>query len=212
MRGKTHPRKEPGTSGFIQQVEQHGGHPALAVVVVGLHPRPVVAVGNAAFANIKPQQPRTALDGNGNLGVVDSGGARHHERNRQGHARRIHHPVAAQAAVGSGKLVSPGADHALSVGRLQSEPLQAGHHRIITGGQFVFGQKQGDVAVIPSCHALGREAGGPLRFLAHNGTIFRLAAGQQRERIQRTDDRVGMIGRLSDAFGQHRAALFEDAL
>ena len=58
VRAEAHVREELGALGFIHQVEQHGGHPALAVVFVGLHPRRVVTVGNASLADIEPQQPQ----------------------------------------------------------------------------------------------------------------------------------------------------------
>jgi len=73
VRAKAHVREEIGALGFVHEVEQHGGHAALAVALVGFHPRGVVAVGNACFADMEPQQPCAALVGAGNLGIVYSG-------------------------------------------------------------------------------------------------------------------------------------------
>jgi hypothetical protein len=42
---------------LAEQVEQHGRHAALAVVVVGLDPRVVVAVGDGTLVDVEPQQP-----------------------------------------------------------------------------------------------------------------------------------------------------------
>ena len=60
--GDAHAREEFRAFRFTEQVEQHGGHSALAVVLVVFDPGMMVAVGNSAFADVKAEQRGTAID------------------------------------------------------------------------------------------------------------------------------------------------------
>jgi hypothetical protein len=66
-------------------MEHHGSNPVLSVVVVRLDPRMVVAVGDAALADVKAKQPSTFLDRFVQLRIVNTGLASQDQRNGQGH-------------------------------------------------------------------------------------------------------------------------------
>jgi hypothetical protein len=79
VRGDTHAGEELRAIRFAEQVEQDGGHAALAVVFVVLDPRVMVAIGNRPFADVEPQQPGAEFDGAGHLRVFHARLARQHQ-------------------------------------------------------------------------------------------------------------------------------------
>ena len=65
---------------MAQQVEEHGGHAVLAVVFVSLDPGAMVAIGDAALADVELKQTHAPLDGQIQLGVLHSCFARQDQR------------------------------------------------------------------------------------------------------------------------------------
>ena len=105
--GERHAGEILGAIGFPDEVEEDGGHAVLAVVVVVLDPRCVVAVWDGTFADVKAQQLEAALDGEIELGILHPRHARHDERSGERHPGGVHHSVSDQAAVVPGELVAP---------------------------------------------------------------------------------------------------------
>jgi hypothetical protein len=56
VRGDAHAREELRAFGFTEQAEEHRNHAALAVVLVVLDPRMMIAVRNRSFADVEAQQ------------------------------------------------------------------------------------------------------------------------------------------------------------
>ena len=79
VRGDAHAREVRGGLGVAEQVEQQRGDAVLAVVVVRLDPRMVVAVGDAALADVEADQPRALLDRRVERRIVDARLARQDE-------------------------------------------------------------------------------------------------------------------------------------
>ena len=121
MRSDAHAREELRAFRFTEQVEQYGGHSALAVVLVVLNPGMMVAVGNRAFADVKAQQLGTALNRQIQGRVFHARLASHHQRNRQRQTGGVHHPVAAETAVGPSEPVAPRTDRALTMSSFERQ-------------------------------------------------------------------------------------------
>ena len=210
--GDAHAGEELRAFRLAQQVEQDGGHSALAVVFVGLNPRVMVAVGNRAFADVESQQAGAEFDGAGHLRVFHARLAGQHQRNGQRHSRRVHHPVAAESAVGYREPMAPRADRALTLGGFQRETPQARHDRLVAGRQHILGEQHHDVAVVPGLHRVGRVARRPLGFLLDQREVGGIAAGQQRERIEGTHDGILLMRGFRHFLGKRLAPLLENAL
>ncbi len=99
--------KNSAPSGLSEQVEHDRGHPALAVVLVGLDPGVVVAVGNRPLADVEAQQPGAALDRPVHRRILHPGLAGQDQRDGQRQARGVHHPVAAEPPVGTRRSGGP---------------------------------------------------------------------------------------------------------
>ena len=155
MRGDAHTREKLRAFRLAQQVEENRGHSTLAVVLVGLNPRVVVAIGNRTLADVKAQQFRTAFNGEIHRRFFHAGFAGQHQRNGQRHSRRVHHPIAAESPIGSRETVTPGAHRALAAGRFQCESPQTLHDRLVAGRQHILGEEHCDVAVVPGLHGAG---------------------------------------------------------
>ena len=208
MRGEAHSGEKLGSPCIAEQVEEDGSHPAFAVVVVGLRPRVVIAVGNCTLADIKAQKSCAALDGQVQCGVLHTGLAREHKPDGQRYSRRIHHPVAKEPAIGSRKLVPPGTHGALPLCGVEGYPRKTGHHTRITSRKNVLGEEHHHVAVEPRLHVRSRKFGCPLRLSFHQREVSRIARGQHGEGVERAGDRIvpTRVIRGSHAVGQRPAA------
>jgi hypothetical protein len=86
VRGEAHAREELRAFGFAQQAEEHRNHAALAIVLVILDPRMMIAVRDGSFANVEAQQSSAALDGEIHRWIFDTRFTSQHERDRQWNA------------------------------------------------------------------------------------------------------------------------------
>ena len=71
--GKAHTGEKSCPLRFVVEMEEDGGHAALAIVFVGLIPRLVIPVGNRTFANVKSQKLRASFDRDFHLRVGNAG-------------------------------------------------------------------------------------------------------------------------------------------
>ena len=206
-----HAREECRGLRIAEQVEEHRGHPALAVVVVILDPRMMVAIRDRALSGVEAQEFRAALDRQVQRRVLHTRFPRQHQRDGQGNARRVHHAVAAEPPAGDREPVPPGAHRALPVRHLQRQSPQTRHHRRIAGRHRVLRQHHRHVAVVPRLHRVRLEGRRPLRLGFQQRPVCRIAACQQGERVQRAHDRVLTMPGLRDPRRQGPAALIQNA-
>ena len=172
----------------------------------------MIAVGHRALADEEAQQVGAALDRQGHFRILDARLARQHESEGERDAGRVHHAVAEKAAIRHGEPVPPGTDAALSLGGLERDPPQARQNRFVAGRQYVFREKHGDIAIPPRLVSALRIRRRPLRFLFDDGKVFRIAGGQQAERVEGAGNRVLLVIGLLDALGESLAALRKDEL
>lgn len=213
VRGEAHPRKVLGGFAVAQQAKHHCGNAVLAVVVMGLDPRSVVAVGNAALSHVEPQKPHAFFDGLVQGRIVHARLTRQDQRNSQRHARRVHHPIAAQPSIRLDKAMPPRTDDALTANDFHSDSLEIGREAPIAGGQRVLGQENVDRAVEPTMQITPLRIGvfrGPFHLFAHQRQVFRFAARQQRQSVERANDRVARSRIFLHLSGEGFAAGFKN--
>ena len=163
---------------FTEQVEQDGGHPALAVVIMDRNTRVMVTVGNRTLSDVETQQLRTTLDREILCRIFHASLTRQNKCNGEWHAWRIHHSVAAKPTALYRKPMTPRTDGTLTPGGFQRETPQPRHDRLIACRHHILREQQHDVAVIPCLHTVLREiCRGPFRLALHQREIGGITTG-----------------------------------
>jgi hypothetical protein len=184
-------REEARRAGVAEQVERHGRLRVLAVVVVQVPERRVVAVGDRALADEEAEERGGPLDRRADLRIADAAFLGEHEPEHATEAGLVHGAVTAEAGKSLLELdhaVAPRADGALAARHRARVQGQCGNDLRVARGEEVFAEERRRVAPFPRGEAL---VGGQLevlrRDLARVGAddlcVLGAPGRQQRERI-----------------------------
>jgi hypothetical protein len=154
VRGDAHAREVLRRLDIAEQVEHQRRGAVLAVVVVRVDPRVVVAVGHAPLADVEADQPGALRSiASSSFGLVHARLAGQDERDRQRQTRGVHHAVAGQPPVVLHKPVPPRTDFALPAHDLHGDALQVRHDAAVARGEHVLGEQDVDRPVPPRMQA-----------------------------------------------------------